>query len=171
MNITQVKGATLAVTLIILFVITLLGVSAIKITQMQERMSSNLQDKELSFAAAESALTEGERWLMSLTTQPTTEASCTTLPCTRAVYQNVIMEEQDITWWNTNAATYPSSLTNIKTPPRYLVEFLQFVPDTLEIGNSSNRNFGIHYYQITARGTGATDESVSVLQTTLGRRF
>ena len=165
------KGATLAVTLIILFVITLLGVSAIKITQMQEKMSSNLQDKELSFAAAETALTEGEQWVMGLPTQPNTEVSCASLPCARVVYQDVIMEAQDTSWWNANAAAYPNNLQNIKTPPRYIVEFLQFVPDTLEIGNASNSNPGIHYYQVTARGTGASNDSISVLQTTVGRRF
>lgn len=164
-------GATLAVTLIILFVITLLGVSAIKITQMQEKMSSNLQDKELSFAAAETALTEGEQWVLNLASQPNADASCSSFPCTRVVYQNFILEDQDSSWWNANSAAYPNNLQNIKTPPRYIVEFLQFVPDTLEIGNASNKNFGVHYYQITARGTGSTDDSVSVLQTTVGRRF
>ena len=37
------QGATLAITLILLFVMTLLGVSAMQVTQMQEKMASKLE--------------------------------------------------------------------------------------------------------------------------------
>lgn len=165
------QGVTLALTLILLFVITLLGVSAMQVTQMQEKMASNLQDKELSFNAAESALIAGENWLLSLINQPPVVSNCTVFPCVSSVYQNLVFTDQTSSWWESNSAAYGTSLENIASQPRYIIEFLQFIPDSQVIGDSSVKSTGVFYYQITARGTGATNNSVSILQTTVGRRF
>lgn len=165
------KGATLAVTLILLFVVTLLGTSAIMVTQMQEKMSSNLQDKELSFNAAESALAAGEAWLLGLTSQPFVFSSCTSYPCIHTLYQNIDFKEQSQSWWATNSTEYSTTLKNIATQPRFIIEFVEYLPDTPIVGSSISKSQGVFYYQITARGTGASDSAVSILQTTVGRRF
>ncbi|KTC65512.1 type IV pilus assembly protein PilX (plasmid) [Legionella adelaidensis] len=164
-------GATLAVTLIMLFLITLLGVSTMQVTSMQEKMASTLQDKELSFNAAETALAAGESWLMSLSILPPAVSTCNPFPCVQAPYQNLVVTAQTNTWWETNSAVYNTSLTNITTQPRYYIEALQFVPDSPVIGDSSVKSKGVTYYQVTARGTGSTTSSVTILQTSLGRRF
>lgn len=165
------KGATLAITLILLFLVTLLGVSSMHVSRMEEKMSANLQDKELSFHAAETALSAAEAWLLSLNTQPAVHATCSAFPCIRETYQNIDFTLQSNSWWQTNSADYNTALANIATPPRYIIEFLAYVPDSPELGSSSKKSQGVFYYQITARGTGATDNAVSILQTTVGRRF
>lgn len=164
-------GATLAITLILLFVVTLLGVSALQVTHMQEKMTSNLQDKELSFDAAESALRAGENWLLSLNREPDVVVNCAAHPCVQETYQNVDYTSQSTSWWQANSAAYTTDLTHIATQPRYLIEFLHFVPDSPELGQSLVKSRGVFYYQITAFGTGASDSAVSILQTTVGRRF
>ncbi|WP_133126915.1 pilus assembly PilX family protein [Legionella nagasakiensis] len=165
------SGATLAVTLLLLFVVSLLGISTMQVTQFQEKMASNLQDKELSFNAAESALAAGEAWVLSLSQEPPVLATCSPFPCAQETYQNINFSAQSSAWWEANSAAYPSQLNNIASPPRYIVEFLQFVPDSPELGDSSKKSTGTFYYQITARGTGSSDTAVSILQTTIGRRF
>lgn len=164
------QGATLAVALILLLVITLLGMSAIQMTQMQEKMSANLEDKTQAFNAAESALIAGENWVLSLTSEPTVVASCGTPPCIRTPY-SIDFTTQTNAWWLTNGASYTSSLKNIATPGRYVVEFIQYVSDSPMVGNSTTTIKGIFYYQVTARGTGATDNAVSIIQTVVARRF
>lgn len=164
-------GATLAITLILLFLVTLLGVSAMQVTQMEEKMSANLQDKELSFNAAESGLAAGEAWIMALSRQPTLQVTCSPYPCVQEAYQNLNFSGQTSTWWQTNSAAYSSPLDNVTTSPRYVIEFLQFVPDAPIVGDSSVKSSGVFYYQITTRGTGSSDDSVSLLQSTIGRRF
>lgn len=57
------RGAVLIVSLIFLLVMTLVGVTAMQGTNMQERMSSNMQDRNVAFQAAEAALRLGEEWL------------------------------------------------------------------------------------------------------------
>lgn len=168
---THSNGATLAVTLILLFVVTLLGVSAMQIVHLQEKMSANLQDKELSFHAAESALAAGEAWIMTLTHHPGEEISCQVYPCIQEVYKDLNYTAQSSAWWQANSAVYPVPLDNLASQPRYFIELLQFVPDSPALGDSSMKSTGIYYYQITARGTGASDHSVSILQSAMSRRY
>jgi len=164
------RGATLAVTLLMLLVITLLGISTIQVTNMQEKMTANLQDKELSFRAAESALAAGETWLLAQTTVPLPKTTCSAYPCVQEEYDNLNIAGQTLSWWQGHSAPYTAGLQNILTAPRYFVEFLQFVPDSPVLGTATASS-GVYYYQITARGTGSTDDSVSILQTTIARRF
>lgn len=55
------NGAALIVALLILLVLTLLGVTAMQTTTLQERMAGHSTDQELAFQAAEAALRRGER--------------------------------------------------------------------------------------------------------------
>lgn len=163
-------GATLAITLMLLLVITLLGISTIQVTSMQEKMTANLQDKELSFRAAESALSAGETWLLNLTSEPAITTTCASWPCVQTRYANLNLLNQSLSWWQSNSATYNTTLDNVASAPRYFIEFLQFVPDSPAIGAGPTTS-GVNYYQVTARGTGATDDAVSILQITVARRF
>lgn len=51
------KGAALVTSLMILFVLTLVGVSAMQTTTLEEKMSGNLRNTNIAFQAAESCLT------------------------------------------------------------------------------------------------------------------
>lgn len=57
------QGSALIVGLILLLVITVLAVSGVRQSLLQERMSGNWHDRNLAFQASEGALREGERWL------------------------------------------------------------------------------------------------------------
>ncbi|MFY0666272.1 MAG: hypothetical protein JXQ97_16740 [Natronospirillum sp.] len=57
------SGAALLVSLVLLVALSLLGISAMQGTIMQERMSVNQRDVEIAFNGAESALRAGENWL------------------------------------------------------------------------------------------------------------
>ena len=57
------RGAVLIISLIFLLLMTLVGVTAMQGTTMQERMSGNMQDRNVAFQASEAALRLGENWL------------------------------------------------------------------------------------------------------------
>lgn len=59
------SGVALVVSLVLLVAVTLLGVSAMQGTILQERMSANQRDVEEAFNASEFALRRGERELLS----------------------------------------------------------------------------------------------------------
>ena len=163
------QGATLAISLLLLFITTIIGVSAIQVTSMQEKMSGNIQDKITSFEAAESALKAGEIWLGNLITNPTPVTSCTTYPCIQILKDDFDPASQTDSWWAANSAAYATSLPDINSAPRYFIEFLRFVPDGPAIGNAQTT--GVYYFQVTARGVGNTTNAQSILQSTYARRF
>jgi type IV pilus assembly protein PilX len=54
------RGAALIIALVLLAVMTILGLSVLRSTLMDERMSGSLYDRSLAFQAAEGALREAE---------------------------------------------------------------------------------------------------------------
>ena len=64
----------LIVAMVMLLAMTLLGVTAMRNTTLQERMAGNLRDSNLAFQSAERALREGEKFLRSPTIPPFTGA-------------------------------------------------------------------------------------------------
>src|SRR5690606_3662139 len=57
-------GSALLVSIVMLLLMSLMGISAMQGTLFQERMAGNMRDRELSFEAAEAALRQGERLLL-----------------------------------------------------------------------------------------------------------
>lgn len=162
------SGATLAVSLLMLLVITVIGVSSIQVANLEEKMSANTQDKTASFEAAESALKGGENWLMNLMSELIPVSTCSS-HCIDVLDASLDVTAQSANWWEANSTQYTNVMHQVKTPPRYRIEFLRFVPDSPELGQSNSA--GVYYYQITAYGSGNTDSAVTLLQTVAARRF
>ncbi len=163
------QGAALAISLIVLLLLTLIGVAAVQGNLVEERMSYNMKDSVQSFQATEMGLKEGEDWLLTLTAQPDVVTTCASQPCVYNINSSLYLEDQTSSWWGTNANAYPSLIAGVTSLPRYYVEFERFVPDSLNIGETSSS--GRFYYRVTSRGTGAQDDSVSVIQSTVMKRF
>lgn len=56
----QQTGTVLAVSLVILMVLTIIGVSGLSTSSLQEKISGNFRDREVAFQAAEAALAYAE---------------------------------------------------------------------------------------------------------------
>jgi len=163
-------GATLAVSLVILLLLTMLAMSSIKTTIYSEKMTYNFQDREIAFQAAEAAINEAELWLFAQLALPTPLASCTVFPCVLNLTSSSNPETETLTWWNNNASAYTATALNgVVIAPKHLIQFIRFVPDSQTIGAANQT--GTYYYKITARGTGLTNESISYIQTVMGLRF
>ena len=63
MGMGQQRGLALFMSLVMLLILTILGVSSVQNTSLQERMSRNALDSNLAFQAAESALRDGEDFI------------------------------------------------------------------------------------------------------------
>lgn len=59
------QGSVLIVSLILLLLMTIVGVTGMNMTSLEERMSGNYRDHEMAFQAAEAALVEGETFVES----------------------------------------------------------------------------------------------------------
>ncbi len=168
------RGAVLIVSLLLLLIMTLIGVTAMSTTSLEEKMAGNMRDKSVALQAGEAALEDGEAWLAVLGAKPAEVTTCGSPPCD--VWDlNVLpdLSSQPHSWWLSNAREYGSSGTNdigdVATDPRYIVEAQSYVRDNLDSGQ--NPPTGRSFYRVTARGTGGSDDAQVILQTTFVKRF
>jgi type IV pilus assembly protein PilX len=158
-NQTQESGSSLVVALVILLVLTVLGIFAMQVTALEERMAGNLRDRELAFQAAEAALREGEAFLRTANLPPFNETNGLYQPLDPAT--NFVPLWATINWSDPNASrAYGGQLSRVSAQPRYIIEELPAIAD---------QPAKIRFYRITARGVGGTTTAVVFLQTTFRR--
>ena len=158
------RGAALIVAMVMLLAMTVLGVTAVRNTNLQERMAGNLRDSNLAFQSAERALREGETFLRSPTIPPFTGA-------------NGLLTMQDDagqgSFWR-RLMTGPETaeprpgVLEVASAPLYVIEEMPPVP----VAGGSER-FGplpdVGFYRVTAQAVGGTADAVAILQTTYRR--
>lgn len=142
------SGAALIMSLLLLTVMTLVSVTAMQSTLLEEKMAGNTRDRQLSFEAAEAAIHAAEQYLQTNTFISTNYTdTCTGGLCTRreddAAYVNTAAPG-DPGWvdprWDLNGALnvwadgsgryreYGVSLAETFQKPRYIIEFAGYVP-------------------------------------------
>jgi len=171
----QQAGSVLFISMMLLLMLTILGVTAMNNVTLEERMAGNLRDTDLAFQAGEAALRDGENWLSPLPIQP---AECTTSPpsaCATVWQQGVVsdLQNQDYSWWNTSGRDYLTAATNefggVIQDPKFIIEYNTYVRDSLVVGQTTVT--GRDYYLVTSRAEGGSDRTISVLQSSVVKRF
>jgi len=168
----QQRGAILVVSLILLLIMTILAVTISQTSRMQEKMTGNARDADLSFQAAEAGLRNSEDYLTKLTVQPVT---CSSDPC--KVFQQSVMPSdlhaQDKSFWNAHATEYgvknTQEIPGVTQDPQYIIEEAGFVPDSLTVGKGVPP--GRTFYRNTAHSFGGTESAQTVVQSTFTRRY
>ncbi|TVS15782.1 MAG: pilus assembly protein PilX [Gammaproteobacteria bacterium] len=156
------SGAALVIALVFLLLMTLVGVTAMQSTTLQERMAGNLRDRDMALQAAESALREGE-WQLQQATVPA------------FVIEPVSGGGRATTWnafdWDqADVRTHVLPTTagfSVAESPRYVIErFPPTVGDTLAADEPLPE---LELYRVTTRAVGGSAEAVVILQTTFRR--
>jgi type IV pilus assembly protein PilX len=184
------SGLSLITTLLFMVSALMLGVSALSVNVMQERMIGNTKDRDLAFQAAEAALRDAEQDLArpALNTADTeftpdcTNGLCTP-PSKRSPALSVPVHDPStgFAWGNNNKAcqyrqygqyTQAAQFPSVSAQPCYVIEklgpVLPPVGDSVTLGKEPpNPTYG---YRITTRATGARDETVVVLQSVYTKR-
>ncbi|HFD80825.1 MAG TPA: hypothetical protein ENK05_10625 [Gammaproteobacteria bacterium] len=165
----QQRGAVLFISLIMLLAMTLIGITGMQATTMEEKMAGNLRDINLSFQATEAALREGES-LLQAATLPDFDGSNVGLYQPAQVGSPPLWEVPS-TWASGSAIAYGGSLDGIPAGnrPLYIIEELAALPNPGGSLASDNPLPETHIYRITARGMGGNDRSVTILQSTYKR--
>jgi type IV pilus assembly protein PilX len=159
------SGAVLIISLIVLLLLTLIGASSIQTTSLEEKMAGNLRDRNLAFQAAESALNAAEASLDPPNALPAftdagsggfyTETS--TIPTAAAILAD--------SFWtsNPNATSTVTTLTlgNGITTPVYIIQKL---PAACFNAAGCPPNPTSTPYRVTVRATGASTNTVVILQ-------
>ncbi|NJD05836.1 MAG: hypothetical protein FIA97_04980 [Methylococcaceae bacterium] len=148
-----------------LLVMTLIGITGVQVTSLEEKMAGNSRDRNLAFQAAEAALRAAEgsiamavqnKQLSTFEAQFTGHPyypKCTSTPGCSSVPSNLLSGDnfEGNTNWD-HAVGYTGSLSGVSSVPHYVVEWL--------VSNDPKQ----HFYRITARGVGGSANAVVVLQ-------
>ena len=160
------SGVALIVGLIILLLLTLITVTAIRMTTMEQRMASNMRNQSVAFQSAESALREAEAFIagtdtafnpLRLTDGPFQNVSET--PCVNGLCGATDPLQSASIYTATGLRTAATGITNIATEPQWMIELERIDPSA-----DSSRLYAT--FRITARAVGIDANSVVQLQTT-----
>ncbi len=166
------QGATLIVSLLMLIVLTLLGITAMSSSGLEEKMAGNSRDLNLAFQAAEAALKDGEEFLRSGIVSTTAFDGSYAGLYPPPSGSNPPPDVYDPTVWST-AKTYSGSIDQINQQPKYIIELMGNIgSEDINIngyGESSGTG-AVNTFRITARGTGGSDNSAVLLQSYYARQ-
>lgn len=172
-------GAVLVVGLVMVLLISIIGISAIRGSNLQESMAGNIRERNLAFQSAESALRVGESLVSDQSSRPVMTNSGGLYSDTYVMPTTSILTFTEANWKEAARVKIASlNLQHVSHEPTYVIEELN--PD-IGIGAAMEgsaidlegmQNTGdITPYRITARGFGASENAIKTLQTTYNRRY
>jgi len=169
------QGSVLIISLVIMVVLTILGVSGMKTSMLEEKMAGNMRDTQFAFQAAEATLKQAEQYI----DQNIVSISSFDTDGSDGLYDKTEQRPwETINWDSSDSIEYSSFDTNysITTPPRFIVQHL--VSQTSNIDELNLDNYGqgtgagrVDMFLITARAPGSSGNSVVTLQSTYGKRL
>ncbi|MCZ4306611.1 PilX N-terminal domain-containing pilus assembly protein [Zoogloeaceae bacterium G21618-S1] len=171
------SGSALIVGLILLLVMTMLGLTAMQTTSLEERMSGNMRDRDLAAQAAEMALRAGENealtalgslsgnGVFSFPSKPAPDESIaaswkTTSNVRGWAAGNNLKAMTSYTAPSSPAVSYPS----FAEAPDYWIEER---PGVYSTSSLEPRPADVRIFDITARSTGASGTSTVILRSTV----
>ncbi|MDO3384881.1 PilX N-terminal domain-containing pilus assembly protein [Gilvimarinus sp. SDUM040013] len=169
----QQRGATIIVGLIMLLALTIVGLSAIRGTALQEQMAGNMRDRQLAFQASEAALREAEAELIGGVAAVNLNAvgfqEMFELQDTPVLTSTAFWEDFD-THWKAQTAAYSEDIPSVSEKPRYLVEEISFYGSGLD-GNANDfaslMKAGMDIrYRVTSRSVGGSTDAQVIVQST-----
>jgi len=170
------KGLALPMSLVMLLILTILGLSSVQTTSLQERMSRNSRDANLAFQAAESALRDGEDILEGLNALTLYDAGTTGYyyehdPGETPSWQGIFGPDGD-----GNFIDASTNINSVTTQPKFILEHVKAVisdADALNLDNigQDTGSGRTQIFRVTSYATGGTADARVMLQATYGKRF
>ena len=166
-NFESQSGIVLVIGLVVLLLLTLVMVSAVRVTAIEERMAGNSQNNNIAFQAAESALREAEAFIesgaapfapLNLSGPPfrnTTAPFCVNGLCS----DSGPLQSEIFPYVDGVVITAATGLATITAEPEYIIELIRADPSV-----DSSRVYAT--FRITTRAWGGDINSLVLLQTT-----
>lgn len=172
------RGSILIVSLMILVVLTMIGVSSMSTSSLQERMAGNFRDRQIAFQAAEMALAYAEEFARNNINSVTIFTDTGTDGYYSTYNGPTNLTAFNSSWWtNTKSTELPTTINQVRNQPRYIIEYRGEVGvkegTSINVGGYGESTGGglIANFRITARATGLSDNTVIILQTNYGKRL
>lgn len=182
-KIQQQQGIVIIMALVILMILSILGISSMSSSTMQERMAANTRDRHVAFQSAEAALRNAEREIEAGLNPPTsttvanafsdncTDGLCNCYKATSSCLTNLAVSnywnDATVNAWNISSRhrTYTISFSEVFANPIYIIEFITYIKDaggTLTPPGPGDPEM----YRVTSLGFGQSNNSRVMLQST-----
>lgn len=174
-------GTVLVFSLLVMLALTIIGVSGIGTSVVEEKMVGGMRDRNNAFQAAEAALKRGQQFFTPL-------VGTAAFNGTNGQY-GVHDADPDVwdinTWTLQNSKSYldpiltvanPSPVPNVYAQPRYILKYMgdaQINHRSMTIGGYGEQRDGnkVSNFRVTARGVGSDSGSVVILEAYFGKRL
>jgi len=155
--------------MVMLLILTLLGITAVTTSSLQEKMAGNLRDQYMAQEAGDSILRDGEGWVFKQTTRPT--PNCTPNSSDRVWDTSCLTDPTAASdsWWGSNGFLSTKANSYLAQEPRYVVEFLQSVPSSPQVTLSGPKKY-VLYYRVTGWSVGASNFARGSFQSLFTRK-
>jgi type IV pilus assembly protein PilX len=166
-------GVALVISLIMLVLLTIIGMTGMQVTGLEEKMSGNNKEHNVAFQTAEVTLRDAEAYLESLATLNDFDDS-------QAGFISEATADPDYyadsTWNATNSAT-GTTVSGVATTPRYIIKHVGAQGDSINEGlvitgvGEGLAGSAVTIFRVTSSSTGNTGISRVILQSYYGKRF
>jgi type IV pilus assembly protein PilX len=163
------RGSALGVSLIFLVLLTLLGLTAMQDTGLQERMAGNARDKDMALQAGEAALRDAEAFLMTPVLPAFNGGTSGLIAFDRDAARASYWDDDSYDWANDSRSYGGADIEGVASQPRYVIEELPQAPLAGESLAADEPLEDHGSYRITARAEGGTSDAVTILQTVYRR--
>lgn len=173
------QGSILLISLVLMSVLTLLGLSTMRTAFTGEKISGHIQDLHLANESAESALRRGQRSIRQKDPLAYPSLHDTTVDNLEATSANLV-EPPDLKDWEVRYTVVSQAEMQIGSNetavtalprPRYKLELFNKECPTLDTGATFSEeedcNRGKRFYRIFGRGLGRSGENQVILQSLL----
>ena len=163
------RGSTLGVSLIFLVLLTLLGLTAMQDTGLQERMAGNARDKDMALQAGEAGLRDAEAYLMTPVLPAFNGGTSGLIAFDRGAIRASYWDDDNYDWANASRSYSGAAIDGVANQPRYVIEELPQAPLPGQSLAADEPVEDHGAYRITVRAEGGTSDAVTILQTVYRR--
>lgn len=165
------QGTALIFALVMLLLLTILGITAVTTSSLQEKMAGNMRDQYMAQQAGDSILFDGQALIFNQKTKPLPscppdpvaliwDSSC--LPTSTGAASADWWTTATDAWWTANGNVSGVANTHTAQEPRFVVENIQRVPINHEIGHKKKDEW--IYFRTTGWSVGVSDYARGLFQ-------
>jgi type IV pilus assembly protein PilX len=167
-------GVALFISLVLLLMLTIIGVSSVQTTTLEVRMARNEHDSLLAFQAAESGLRDAEVALDLLTSAVGFTDAGTNGRWTISDLGTLDRWSIAGVWAGAQSVTAATVVAGVSAQPRFMIEHVASVireENAYQIDDPYGASGAdrIEIFRVTARGVGGSPNAIVMLQSTYGR--
>ncbi len=169
------RGWVLMIGLVMLVMLTIIAMALMRTTLLEEKMAGAARDLNLSFEAAEIALRGAETFIEAQSDDSTFDATGSGLYTQGTTDDDTEPAPFKTAWDDANSKSLSSKPAGVTTAPRYMIKKVG------ESGGEGSLNIGGYgetdlteksvIYRITARGTGGSNSTQTILRSHYARAY